>query len=178
MTQSTRKSKENYIEFTPLIQPSLLPLVIYTPMSNLLGPYSKVPKTGMVYQEGPLFSSTAPPFPIKDLVPPSPVTNLESHHTPSILLNRHHDHSPSELPPSNEPPISLNSILPAWDSDIDYCGKIIPKNLPSDQIAKTIAPTGEAFFFDYGVVVLWGMTEMEEAKVLEEIASFQDDKLS
>ncbi|KAK9767631.1 sporulation protein rmd1 [Basidiobolus ranarum] len=36
---------------------------------------------------------------------------------------------------------------------------------------------GEIFLFDYGVCVLWGFTEKEETKILEEIAPFEKEKL-
>lgn len=38
--------------------------------------------------------------------------------------------------------------------------------------------TPEVFLFDYGVVVLWGMTLKEEQKFLKEIAKFEMDKLA
>ncbi|KAI5465711.1 sporulation protein RMD1 [Mariannaea sp. PMI_226] len=38
--------------------------------------------------------------------------------------------------------------------------------------------TPEVFLFDYGVVVIWGMTEAQEAKFLKEIAKFETEKLA
>ncbi|KAG6185506.1 hypothetical protein E4U27_000496 [Claviceps purpurea] len=38
--------------------------------------------------------------------------------------------------------------------------------------------TPEVFLFDYGVVVIWGMTEAQEAKFLKEIAKFELEKLA
>ncbi|GAB0132656.1 hypothetical protein EsDP_00001085 [Epichloe bromicola] len=38
--------------------------------------------------------------------------------------------------------------------------------------------TAEVFLFDYGVVVIWGMTEAQEAKFLKEIAKFELEKLA
>ncbi|KAG6033022.1 hypothetical protein E4U41_007034 [Claviceps citrina] len=38
--------------------------------------------------------------------------------------------------------------------------------------------TPEVFLFDYGVVVIWGMTEAQEAKFLKEIAKFELAKLA
>ncbi|OAQ70342.1 sporulation protein RMD1 [Pochonia chlamydosporia 170] len=38
--------------------------------------------------------------------------------------------------------------------------------------------TPEVFLFDYGVVVIWGMTESEEAKFLKELAKFELEKLA
>lgn len=36
---------------------------------------------------------------------------------------------------------------------------------------------GEVFFFDYGVVVLWGLTQKQEQEVLKLIKPFEDDKV-
>ncbi|EXM04254.1 hypothetical protein FOIG_05740 [Fusarium odoratissimum NRRL 54006] len=38
--------------------------------------------------------------------------------------------------------------------------------------------TPEVFLFDYGVVVIWGMTEAQEARFLKEIAKFETEKLA
>ena len=38
--------------------------------------------------------------------------------------------------------------------------------------------TPEVFLFDYGVVVIWGMTEMQETKFLKDIAKFELEKLA
>lgn len=38
--------------------------------------------------------------------------------------------------------------------------------------------TPEVFLFDYGVVVIWGMTEIEEARFLKYISKFELEKLS
>ncbi|PTB67316.1 DUF155-domain-containing protein [Trichoderma citrinoviride] len=38
--------------------------------------------------------------------------------------------------------------------------------------------TPEVFLFDYGVVVIWGMTEAQEAKFLKDIAKFELEKLA
>ncbi|KAG6006125.1 hypothetical protein E4U21_007361 [Claviceps maximensis] len=38
--------------------------------------------------------------------------------------------------------------------------------------------TPEVFLFDYGVVVIWGMTEAQEAKFLKELARFELEKLA
>lgn len=36
---------------------------------------------------------------------------------------------------------------------------------------------GELFFFDYGVVVMWGMTEPQEHYMLSLLKAFEEDKL-
>lgn len=38
--------------------------------------------------------------------------------------------------------------------------------------------TPEVFLFDYGVVVVWGMSESQEAKFLKEISKFETEKLA
>jgi len=35
----------------------------------------------------------------------------------------------------------------------------------------------EVFFFEYGVVVIWGMKEDEEKNLLQELVPFEDEKL-
>ncbi|KAI1321162.1 hypothetical protein EDD11_007728 [Mortierella claussenii] len=37
--------------------------------------------------------------------------------------------------------------------------------------------TPELFFFDYGVSVIWGMSEQEESRLLQEISRFEEEKL-
>ncbi|KAG0251725.1 hypothetical protein BG011_007422 [Mortierella polycephala] len=37
--------------------------------------------------------------------------------------------------------------------------------------------TPEVFYFDYGVVVIWGMSEKEESRLLQELSSFEEEKL-
>ncbi|KAF8925653.1 hypothetical protein BGZ52_006648, partial [Haplosporangium bisporale] len=37
--------------------------------------------------------------------------------------------------------------------------------------------TPELLFFDYGVVVIWGMSEQEESRLLQELSRFEDEKL-
>ncbi|KFA63404.1 hypothetical protein S40285_06598 [Stachybotrys chlorohalonatus IBT 40285] len=38
--------------------------------------------------------------------------------------------------------------------------------------------TPEVFLFDYGVIVVWGMTEVQEAKFLKDISKFEVEKLA
>jgi len=37
--------------------------------------------------------------------------------------------------------------------------------------------TPELLFFDYGVVVIWGMSEQEESRLLQELSRFEEEKL-
>ena len=60
---------------------------------------------------------------------------------------------------------------------MDSSGKVLPSNLPYSEIARRIAPIGELIFFEYGVVVMWGLTEDEERLVLKLIKSFEEEKI-
>ncbi|KAJ3399893.1 hypothetical protein HDV05_001458, partial [Chytridiales sp. JEL 0842] len=44
-----------------------------------------------------------------------------------------------------------------------------------DLVRKTTVP--ELFFFDYGVVVMWGFTEEEELQILEDIEPFEEESI-
>lgn len=51
--------------------------------------------------------------------------------------------------------------------------------LKSDEIASAVAadiPVGQIFFFDYGVTVIWGLSEADEQFILREIVPFEIDK--
>ena len=39
-------------------------------------------------------------------------------------------------------------------------------------------PFGEVFFFDYGVVVIWGLDEIDERRILKDLIPFEVNKLS
>ena len=66
---------------------------------------------------------------------------------------------------------------PFFLQNIDSFGQEIPANVPFGSLAKRIAPAGECLFFDYGVVVLWGLTEAEEKKMLEYLHAFEEETL-
>jgi uncharacterized Rmd1/YagE family protein len=38
-------------------------------------------------------------------------------------------------------------------------------------------PLGELFFFDYGVVVIWGLTELQERRLLSLLAPYEEEAL-
>lgn len=54
-------------------------------------------------------------------------------------------------------------------------GQSIPLNLEDK---KCSASFGEVFYFDYGVVVLWGFPEDEERQLLRELREFEEETLS
>ena len=58
---------------------------------------------------------------------------------------------------------SLDDRSPGADNHLDF---------------DTQVHTPEVFLFDYGVVVIWGMTESQEAKFLKEISKFETEKLA
>ena len=62
--------------------------------------------------------------------------------------------------------------------NVDSSGHSLPKNLPRADLAKRVAPVGELIFFDYGVVVMWGLSPEEEKKILTLLEMFEDGKLS
>ncbi|KAF9953410.1 hypothetical protein BGZ72_005453 [Mortierella alpina] len=49
-----------------------------------------------------------------------------------------------------------------------------PRRLDQQQLKESIP---EVFYFDYGVVVIWGMTEQEESRLLQELSKFEEEKL-
>lgn len=57
----------------------------------------------------------------------------------------------------------LSDQSPGTDNNLDF---------------DTQVHTPEVFLFDYGVVVIWGMTESQEAKFLKEISKFETEKLA
>ncbi len=65
-----------------------------------------------------------------------------------------------------------------FSMNVDASGNPLPQTISYSALAKRIAPFGECFFFDYGVVVMWGLTEQEEKTVLRNLRPFEDEKLS
>ncbi|PHH88457.1 hypothetical protein CDD83_7509 [Cordyceps sp. RAO-2017] len=72
------------------------------------------------------------------------------------------------------------------DADVGGDGLLEPEGLDDMPVAESeTAPdfdtqvhTPEVFLFDYGVVVVWGMQEAQEARFLRDIAKFEIEKLS
>ncbi|KAJ3251530.1 hypothetical protein HK103_002276, partial [Boothiomyces macroporosus] len=83
-----------------------------------------------------------------------------------ISVSASHEHSH---------PASIQETDNFFDQNIDASGKSIPGDVSYGDLAKRIAPIGEVLIFDYGVVVLWGFTEEEEIRILEDISQFQED---
>ncbi|KAG0316897.1 hypothetical protein BGZ99_006619 [Dissophora globulifera] len=49
-----------------------------------------------------------------------------------------------------------------------------PRLLEQQRLRESMS---ELFFFDYGVTVIWGMSELEESRLLQEISRFEEEKL-
>ena len=81
----------------------------------------------------------------------------------------------SDQPKPASPSRSLSNFL---IQNVDSLGHSLPTNLPHDGLAKRIAPNGDLVFFDYGVVVMWGLTEEEEQRVLSLLQKYETKKLS
>lgn len=77
--------------------------------------------------------------------------------------NGHLDRDIDHLGPQDLLGPSLDERSHGHDSSVDFDTQI---------------HTPEVFFFDYGVVVIWGMTEIQEAKLLKEISKFETEKLA
>nr|KAJ3420811.1 hypothetical protein HK105_005220 [Polyrhizophydium stewartii] len=73
---------------------------------------------------------------------------------------------------------SVDDVDLFFDQNIDALGKSIPGNIPYDNLAKRIAPVGEIMYFDYGVVVMWGLTEAEEHVILDDLEKFEEEHLA
>ncbi|KAM3556325.1 hypothetical protein MY1884_002047 [Beauveria asiatica] len=56
-------------------------------------------------------------------------------------------------------------------ASINHVGDVVPD-------FDTQVHTPEVFLFDYGVVVIWGMSESEEARFLKHISKFEQEKLA
>ncbi|KAJ3054290.1 hypothetical protein HK097_002172 [Rhizophlyctis rosea] len=96
----------------------------------------------------------------------------------------HHHHSftdliewsnPGEIDASLQP---LNDLDSFFEQNVDASGRTLPSNISFPGLAKRISPIGECMFFDYGVVVMWGLSEAEEEEILKELAGFEEEKLA
>ena len=74
--------------------------------------------------------------------------------------------------------VAVDEMDPFFEKNVDATGNALPHTISYAGLAKRISPFGECFFFDYGVVVMWGLTEQEEKTVLRNLRPFEDEKLS
>lgn len=77
-----------------------------------------------------------------------------------ISINQSHD----SIPP-----------VPSRDSQRDLESNIRPQRAPESENFRN--NVGEVFYFDYGVVVMWGLTEDEESRVLKQVRGFEEESL-
>ncbi|KAK5990182.1 Sad1-interacting factor 2 [Cladobotryum mycophilum] len=89
-------------------------------------------------------------------------TQHDSGYGEGFDMNNHYQGA-SELPSDELLGPGLPSDVPIGDSVPDF---------------DTQVHTPEVFLFDYGVVVIWGMTEHQEARFLRDIAKFELEKLA
>jgi uncharacterized Rmd1/YagE family protein len=80
---------------------------------------------------------------------------------PSAHSHHHHHHHPETYP-----------------GDLAVAVPAAPPSAAVDQTLDTHVHTPEVFLFDYGVVVIWGMSEAHEAKFLKELEKFEVEKLA
>ena len=110
---------------------------------------------------------------------------------PEVSLNRERRYSDSALE-IEEDNIhhrhdAIDLTTSAGDTSIENGESFLPNHalLEPDEPTNIIAPidfdtqvhTPEIFLFDYGTVVIWGMTLQEEERFLKEISKFESEKL-
>lgn len=91
------------------------------------------------------------------------------------LINMHPGGTGDEPPDVDVGPLNSNELLGPSVIDEEGGGGPVTENIPDFDIT---VHTPEVFLFDYGVVVIWGMTESQETRFLKEIARFELEKLS
>lgn len=69
--------------------------------------------------------------------------------------------------------ISGSTVVPERDADSDDDRRSVLSLVKSQPTTRS-----EVFLFNYGVIVIWGMTVAQEKKFLKEIARFETEKLS
>ncbi|KAJ6446438.1 LOW QUALITY PROTEIN: DUF1183 domain protein [Purpureocillium lavendulum] len=80
----------------------------------------------------------------------------------------------------DEFPENSNADVGQLNSD-ELLGPSVTDDMPVNEGIPdfdTQVHTPEVFLFDYGVVVIWGMTEAQEARFLKDIAKFELEKLA
>lgn len=90
------------------------------------------------------------------------------------LIDLQIENGQAAIPPSHNATTLLEDAL---DLEMD-------NSAMASQIARPLTPdfdttvhVPEVFLFEYGVVVIWGMTEKEEQRFLKEITKFEQEKL-
>ncbi|KAI9003746.1 hypothetical protein BC832DRAFT_559834 [Gaertneriomyces semiglobifer] len=77
----------------------------------------------------------------------------------------------------HERPPNIENLSSFFEQNIDALGRSLPSDIPYTSLAKRISPIGECLFFEYGVVVMWGLSEEEEQRILALLEPFEEEKL-
>ncbi|KAF9957302.1 hypothetical protein BGZ65_002141 [Modicella reniformis] len=96
---------------------------------------------------------------------------LQSRKATNLAAPRRFDeciYTPLSYKLSSKPPTTADLL------GLDEADTNGSRRLELQQLKET---TPEVFFFDYGVVVIWGMSEQEESRLLQEISGFEEEKL-
>ncbi|KAJ3289689.1 hypothetical protein HK104_007291 [Borealophlyctis nickersoniae] len=108
---------------------------------------------------------------------PTPI-NVNGHETPPDFADLIDWHGSVPRDPSNSRDNSLEDHAAFFEQNVDAAGRTLSSTISHQSLAKRIAPVGECLFFDYGVVVMWGLTEVEEQGILKELTLFEEEKLA
>ncbi|KAG0030848.1 hypothetical protein BGZ81_002132 [Podila clonocystis] len=84
------------------------------------------------------------------------------------LFNYLHIYTPFSYTVTSKPPSTADLL------GLDEAVTNGSRHLQHQQLKES---TPELFFFDYGVIVIWGMSEQEESRLLQEISRFEEEKL-
>ena len=84
------------------------------------------------------------------------------------LLGTNSIYTPFSYTVTSKPPMTADLL------GLDEDATNGPRRLDQQQLKESIP---EVFYFDYGVVVIWGMTEQEESRLLQELSKFEEEKL-
>ncbi|KAJ3050681.1 hypothetical protein HK102_012223, partial [Quaeritorhiza haematococci] len=104
--------------------------------------------------------------------------NLDDDPTTTTALSSSSNHTSNSNPNPNPDDTGEEEAMdPIYRMNVDAAGKALPHDAPHSALARRIAPFGELFFFDYGVVVMWGLTEAEERELLGVIRPFEEESL-
>lgn len=105
-------------------------------------------------------------------------TQFKNSYSPHRNVDHQHLNDDSFVNLEEEETITIQGLENFFDQNIDANGEKLPTTIPHSHLAKRIAPVGECLFFDYGVVVMWGLSWEEEQIVLNDISQFEEQKLS
>lgn len=157
--------------------PSASPLVLHTPYNQ--DPSSALPRSDRNRSGSPAGrflsdrNDNAERMPIARMTPEPAASqtaeDLLRDTSPSPPLrtpSEHLDTSQDDVPLSSHSIGSKSHWKPVDDSGIR-----------EDRQGEVFTTRGELFFFDYGVVVMWGLTEPQEKYILSLLTPYEQDKL-